>query len=258
MSTPSQQWSRRDFVRAGLALAAAPVLASCKASTEPATPHLTSRPGTPSITPVRGVSVLGLEADRDGIMYVPATYDPTVPAALFVALHGAGGTGYGWSSYYPRAEQRQMIVLAPTARAQTWDIVRGQLGPDVSYIDRALAHTFARCRIDPRRICLGGFSDGASYALALGLANGDLFTHLASYSPGFLAQPDPLVGKPKVFISHGTSDPVLSFNTSQNVIAPQLRSEGYDVTFQQFDGVHEVPPAISEAALDWFYGKTPG
>lgn len=247
-------WSRRAFVRAGLALAAAPALLSCKSATEPSSPRLTARPRTPTITPVRGMTVLGLEPDRDGILYVPDSYDPAVPAALFVALHGAGGSGFGWSSYYPRAEARHMIVLAPSSRASTWDLVRGDVGPDVAFINRALDHTFARCRIDPAHICLGGFSDGASYALALGLANGDLFTHLASYSPGFLAEPDARVGKPRIFVSHGTSDPVLSVRTSREVIVPQLTSEGYDVTFREFDGVHEVPASISEAALDWFYG----
>ena len=253
MESRPHHWSRRDFVRAGLALAVAPTLASCKSSTSPASPHLTARPGTPTITPVRGMTVLGLEPDRDGILYVPDSYDPAVPAALFVALHGAGGSGFGWSSYYPRAEQRKMIVLAPSSRSSSWDLLRGGIGPDVAFIDRALAHTFARCRIDPRRICLGGFSDGATYALALGLSNGDLFTHLASYSPGFLAEPDVLVGKPRIFISHGTRDPVLSVVTSRDVITPQLRNDGYDVTFTEFDGVHEVPAAISDAALDWMY-----
>jgi phospholipase/carboxylesterase len=190
------------------------------------------------------------------VLYVPATYDPLVPAALFVALHGAGGSGFGWTSYHARAEERGMILLAPSSRGPTWDLIRGEVGPDVAFIDRALAHTFARCRINPSRICLGGFSDGASYALALGLSNGDLFTHLASYSPGFLAQPDVLVGKPKIFVSHGSDDPVLSVRTSREAIVPQLTSEKYDVTYREFAGGHEVPPAISEAALDWFYGKS--
>ena len=254
MTPRTDHWSRRDFVRAGLSVVAAPALLSCKSATGPASPHLNSRPGTPAITLVRGMTLLGLESGRDGILYVPDTYDPGGPAPLFMARQGAGGSGFGWSSYYPRAETRRMIVLAPSSRGTSWDLLRGGIGPDVAFIDRALAHVFARCRIDPKHICFGGFSDGATYALALGLSNGDLFTHLASYSPGFLAEPDALIGKPRVFISHGTSDPVLSVQTSRDVITPQLRKEGYDVTYREFDGVHEVPPAISEAALDWFQG----
>jgi predicted esterase len=40
-----------------------------------------------------------------------------------------------------------------------------------------------------------GFSDGASYALSLGLANGDLFTHVLGFSPGFMRVPRH-VGRP--------------------------------------------------------------
>jgi phospholipase/carboxylesterase len=39
-------------------------------------------------------------------------------------------------------------------------------------------------------VALGGFSDGASYALSLDLTNGDLFASLIAFSPGFI-QLDP-------------------------------------------------------------------
>lgn len=34
-----------------------------------------------------------------------------------------------------------------------------------------------------------GFSDGASYALSLGLPNGNLFSHIVAFSPGFMRAP---------------------------------------------------------------------
>jgi len=148
-----------------------------------------------------------------------------------------------------------MILLAPDSRGSTWDLVLGRLGPDVEFLDRALQHTFERCRIDPARIALGGFSDGASYALSLGISNGDLFSHLVAYSPGFLRVAGPTVGKPLIYVSHGTRDGVLPVTISRDRIVPTLRSGGYDVTYQEFDGAHEVPSAISESALDWFVGE---
>ncbi|MES2176776.1 MAG: hypothetical protein V4550_02835 [Gemmatimonadota bacterium] len=247
-------WSRRDFVRVGLGAAAGNMLLGCGATEPNTVARLMSRPGTPSITPTRGLTQLGLGGDRDGVLYVPESYDASVPAGLFVALHGAGGSSSNWPSYYARAEARKMIFMAPSSRESTWDLLRDKsVGPDLEFIDRALAHTFARCRIDPRRICLGGFSDGATYALALGLPNGDLFSHLAIYSAGFLAEADKLYGKPRVFVSHGTNDPVLSFETSRDVIMGRLGLLGYDATFFPFAGGHEVPSAVSDAALTWFY-----
>ena len=101
---------------------------------------------------------------------------------------------------------------------------------------------------------LGGFSDGASYALSLGVSNGDLFSHLIAFSPGFVERSDPIVGKPRIYVSHGTNDGILSVTTTRNAIVPFLRNEDYEVTFEEFDGGHEVPAEISESALDWFLG----
>ncbi len=246
--------SRRDFVKVGLAVAAAPALARCSNGTGPlGSPRLSARPGTPTGTPTLGESFLGLgTANRDGVLYVPQSYSPDTPMPLFVALHGASGAGSAWQSYYTRSEARGMVFLAPDSRSYTWDLVLGGFGPDVAFLDEALAYTFAHCAIDPAHIVLGGFSDGASYALSLGVCNGDLFSHLIAYSPGFFHPGTPIVGTPPVFISHGTEDTVLPVSSSRDVIVPELRDAGYDVTYREFTGPHSVPADISETALDWF------
>ena len=206
------------------------------------------------MTPTAGLNPLGLGASRDGLLYVPESYSADRAAPLFVALHGAGGSGSNWQSYPARADERGMILLLPDSRFSTWDLILGGFGPDVEFLNSALEHTFERCRIDPAQIALGGFSDGASYGLSLGVSNGDLFSHLVAYSPGFLQGSDPIVGKPRVFVSHGTEDLILPIAASRHIIVPTLRDAGYDVTYQEFEGGHEVPAVISEAALDWFTG----
>ena len=45
----------------------------------------------------------------------------------------------------------------------------------------------------------------ASYALSLGIANGNLFSHVLAFSLGFLA-PASQTGSPRIFVSHGTQD----------------------------------------------------
>ena len=100
------------------------------------------------------------------------------------------------------------MLLVPDSRGRTWDMILGNYGPDVAFIDQALAQTFSRYALNPARLAIGGFSDGASYALSLGLSNGDLFTHIIAFSPGFMA-PAQQQGRPPVFITHGTQDRVL-------------------------------------------------
>jgi len=248
--------SRRDFLAGGAGALAAPLLLGCSdAPTQPAAnPRLTAQPDSPTVTPSVGLSELGLGFGRDGLLYVPESYSPDTAAPLFVGLHGAGGNADNWQSYPDRAEARGMIFLAPDSRFSTWDLVLGGYGPDVVFLDRALQHTFERVRVDPSRIALGGFSDGASYALSLGVSNGDLFTHLVGYSPGFFVAVNPIIGQPKVYVSHGTQDSVLPVTQSRDDIVPRFRDLGYDVTFEEFDGDHEVPAVISESALDWSFG----
>jgi phospholipase/carboxylesterase len=171
---------------------------------------------------------------------------------LLVVMHGAGGAAENWQSYWARAEAQGMIVLAPDARSYTWDLVYAGFGRDVAFLDQALMHTFERCRVDRARIALGGFSDGASYALSLGVANGDLFSHLIAYSPGFYVPGRPITGEPRVFVSHGTSDSILPYSRTSTMLVPELEAAGYDVTFVSFDGDHGVPAAISETAIAWF------
>jgi len=254
--------SRRHFVRMSAGALATPLILGCSNSTDPGSddplpatePRLTARPGAPVATPMLGSSQLELGGVRDGFLYVPTTYTPDTPMPLLVALHGYGGGGHEWAIYHGRAEARGMIVLAPDSRAATWDLVLGGFGPDVAFLDDALRHTFEHCRVDPARIALGGFSDGASYALSLGVSNGDLFSHLIAYSPGFYLPSSPIVGRPPVFVSHGTEDQILPVTTTRDSIVPRLGASGYDVVYEEFVGTHELPPAITESSLNWFLG----
>jgi len=248
---------RRHFVRIALGALASPALSAYAGSCPgAATSRLTVRPAAPTMAPAPLASRLGLGADRDGLMYVPASYSPDRPAPLLVALHGAGGSGANWRSLPALADRHGLIVLAPDSRRETWDLVLGGFGPDVEFLDRALRFVFERCRIDPARVALGGFSDGASYALSLGVSNGDLFTHLVACSPGFFNPDGPGVGKPRIFVSHGTRDTIIPVSVSREVTVPELRGRGYDVTYREFDGPHRAPPEILDEAMTWFLGPS--
>jgi phospholipase/carboxylesterase len=216
--------------------------------------QLQARPkaSTPTEADPPGLRALGLEAARDALLYVPAGYQAGAPAPLVLSLHGAGGDAQGGLyPLQPLADSGGFLLLAVPSRGRTWDAVRSAFGPDVSFIDQALSWTFERYAVDAEYVAVAGFSDGASYALSLGLANGDLFTRAMAFSPGFVASAPPR-GQPQVFVSHGTADTVLPIDQCSRRIVPLLRQAGYDVTYQEFDGPHTVPPAIAETASIWF------
>jgi predicted esterase len=121
----------------------------------------------------------------------------------------------------------------------------------VAFIDEALASTFRKCSIDASRIAVCGFSDGASYALALGTTNGDVFKRIIAFSPGFLSMKD-RTGTPSIFVSHGTGDKILSIDSTSRLIVPRLRAAGYQTEYLEFPGGHTVPADVSDAAMRWF------
>ena len=109
---------------------------------------------------------------RNGLLYIPI--DHAQPLPLLILLHKAGGSASEWfggsGSYAPYADKGHFIILAPESPGQSWGTGPKTWGYDYLAINRALEEAFARCAIDRSRIAIGGFSDGASYALSLGLA----------------------------------------------------------------------------------------
>jgi len=219
--------------------------------------RLAARPksGVKTTAPAR--ITLGLGKGRDGILQLPAAV-PAGPMPLLVLLHGASGSAERQLARFNTIpSDNGVAVVAIDSRDQTWDAVLGMgFGPDVDFIDRALNKVFGMVAVDPRRLTIGGFSDGASYGLSLGLINGDLFPKIAAFSTGFVI-PATTQGKPHVFMSHGTADEILPIAQCGRAVEANLRKQGYDVLFREFNGRHEVPPAIATEAFKWMAG-TPG
>lgn len=221
----------------------------------PAPSRLIARPGTPgneALSPGLHGLGLGRGSGRDGVLFVPPGLRSDRPAPLVLSLHGAGGRGASAASagLLQAAEASGTLVLAPDSRGPTWDVLMGGFGPDVDFIDAALDRVFEAVAVDPRLLVISGFSDGASYALSLGLGNGDLFSHIVAFSPGFMA-PDARNGTPPVFVSHGTNDAVLSIDACSRALVPILEEVGYPVEYAEFEGGHEIPPAVLRGALEW-------
>jgi phospholipase/carboxylesterase len=199
---------------------------------------------------------LGLAAGRDGVLYVPETAGPSAP--LLVFLHGATGTGRAHLRAVLAAVDRYGVILvAPDSRGPTWDlIVERRFGPDVAFLDRVLDALVDRVDADTGRLAIGGVSDGASYALSIGLTNGDVLGAVLAFSPGFLVAPNP-TGEPRIFVSHGRSDPILPIDACSRSFVPSMREAGYEVYFREFEGGHTVPPPISDAAVRWWLDGAP-
>ena len=203
-------------------------------------------PREPPEHPRTGSFAMDAGAGRPAALHVP---DVTGPLRLVVVLHGAGGDPRRTRELLlPYAEQHRLLLLAPASARSSWDVIHGGFGPDVATIDELLRRTAAEFAIEG--ITMAGFSDGASYALTLGVSNGDVVDSVVAFSPGFAAA-QVRHGRPRFFVSHGTGDRVLPIDRCSRRLVPALERDGYDVTYEEFDGGHEVPPAVRQQAVTW-------
>jgi phospholipase/carboxylesterase len=268
LASPSEPGAMTSYMEMAArplpALVAISLLAACASPSEsPSAPsgpteadqagpsRLTARPGRGGGSCAPGEHWLALGNGQRALMRVTAG-GGTRGKALVLALHGAGSGGSRGGLYALRGGWNEpgVVMVAPASLGGTWSFLRGP-DQDLPFVDRALKRAFARCRIDPLRVAIGGFSDGATYALTLGVSNGDLFRGIIALSPGGVLGEN-AVGKPRVFVAHGTLDNVLPISRTSDQIVKQLRAFGYRVTYRKFRGGHEVRPAISREAVRWF------
>jgi phospholipase/carboxylesterase len=244
---------RRFGLAAGSTVVSAFVGSACTTltrATEVTEPRLAARPRRDVKTSLESGPLNLSRGDRDALIQMPSAPLES-PLPLLVFLHGATQSGAGMLRRIgPSADRAGVAVLAPDSRGMTWDAIRGSFSDDIEFLNRALERVFGAAAIDPTRVAVGGFSDGASYAISLGLANGDLFPRVVACSPGFVIPVQPQ-GRARFFISHGTADQILPIDQCSRVIVPRLRALGHDVTFREFAGRHEVPAAIADEGLQW-------
>jgi phospholipase/carboxylesterase len=245
--------TRRRFVDLGLWSAAA--FASGQTFAAPASTRrgarLLARPTKPKQRAPAGRHAFGLATGRDGYLSIPASYRPETPAPFILMLHGARGSG-GLEIFCDDAAKEGIAVAVPDSRGRTWDRIKGSFGPDIDFLDRVLQFTFDRINVDLRHLAIAGFSDGGSYALSVGLSNGDLFSHVIAYSPEFISAPIRF-GKPPIFITHGVQDQILSVNLTESMVR-QLERSGYPVKFTEFTGGHMMRPDLVKESFRWFVG----
>lgn len=234
-----------------------PLLAGLLAIAAPAAaagPVLTARPAAVPLTLKPGFSQL----TERSYVYVPKGL--IGPAPLIVLLHGAGQEADRFlDAFIAEANDRGAILLSLKSEGSTWTLKPAgngaDFGRDPANLDAALQDLFGTVPIDPRRIAILGFSDGASYALSIGLANPQLFRGVIALSPGTVwlaGQADP---KQKLLIAHGRSDEILPFANVRDRIVPGLENAGLKPQLRWFHGGHELDRKAVADGLDLVLGR---
>jgi phospholipase/carboxylesterase len=191
---------------------------------------------------------------RDGTLFVPKSYKPGMATPILMMLHGYSGSAESVRFVFPLAEEFGVIVIAPESRDVTWGQSVPGFDADVRYLGAAFRRVSSLLTVDDAHVALGGVSDGANYAMNMGLAYGDTFNHLMIFSCGLLG-PLRKQGHPRIFLAHGVNDVQMPIDRTARLFAPQLKEDGYDLTYREYDGGHGAPLPIVREGFEWFVKK---
>jgi phospholipase/carboxylesterase len=250
--------SRREVIGAGIAGIGATMLSACLKANPvdgppiDVDPIVTATVARPTGTVATGLTVPISGGGEEAFLYVPTGYVASTPAPLVLMFHAEGETAYAaFTLFQPYADAAGLVLLAVDSAATTWDVfANGSFGPDVDFMNAALTAVFKIVNVDAARIAVEGYSEGGGYAVAVGRANGNFFSHVISFSAGFVPGATP-VGRPKFFLAQGISDVAIDITETGDLINANLLAGGYTVEYVRYDGGHAPTTAVIQQAIAW-------
>ncbi|MCB9449929.1 MAG: prolyl oligopeptidase family serine peptidase [Anaerolineaceae bacterium] len=183
---------------------------------------------------------------RSYILYVPHSYDPSVPTPLVVALHGRPGNGAGFAlitELNPVAEANGFVVVYPDGVGQQWDYYNDILPiasksiDDVAFLRTLVADLSLDLNIDPARLYVTGFSNGGMMTERMACETSDLF---AAFAPvggtmpidfGAICRDAPVT---PIILIHGTADVSIPWNG----LVQQIGGRTYNVLLSVPDTIN--------------------
>ena len=167
---------------------------------------------TPVTTLVRQ-SVTVDAVRRTYLLAVPSGTPRRAP--LVIALHGLHGTAR-WmalqTGLLTEATERHVVLVTPDSLGPAWN--DGRLGPhgpaDQRFIVALIGQLARRGVVDPHRVVLTGFSNGAEMSLVMAARHPQIFAGVVAVSGRLLAGPVAArpAGPVNLWLVQGTQDPV--------------------------------------------------
>jgi polyhydroxybutyrate depolymerase len=171
-----------------------------------------------------GISEQTIEADglqRSYRLFIPSTYDQSLPEPLVLNFHGFGSNAASQEAYSglgDLAEREGFLLVSPDGAGSPpqWHTF-GRLLPgyvnDLSFVDYLLDHITATLCVDESRIYAAGLSNGGGMAQTLGCRMKDRIAAVGVVAAAPFIETgcdDP--GLMPVIAFHGTADEVVAFN----------------------------------------------
>jgi phospholipase/carboxylesterase len=191
------------------------------------------------------------------------------PEGLLVLFHGRGTDEH---DLFPLLDlldpERRLLGVTPRGPLSLppggahWYVVKqvgypdpGTFGPTYELAGRWLDDLWRKTGILPERTVLGGFSQGAVMAHALGLGRGRPRPAALVAFSGFIPvvdgwEPDLDRELPPVAIGHGTHDTIIPVQFGR-AARETLEAAGADVTYRESPLPHAIDPRFASELAGW-------
>lgn len=210
------------------------------------------------------------QGPQAGELYVPPSYDPSLPAPLLVLLHGYGSNGAQQEAYMrfaPLADEFGFIFLNPNGTLDQlgnrfWNATDACCDFFGSGIDHSgqlrslITTTQANFSIDSRRIWLVGHSNGGFMSYRMACEHADLVAAIASLAGASFFQTTDCVPSLPVHVlqMHGTNDTTILYNGGNILGNPYPGAVGSVERWATYDGCSlnvdtSAPPLDLDSSL---------
>lgn len=194
-------------------------------------------------------------------LFVPRSYDPTVPTPLIIGLHGGGpggklgdevvGSGPSAMMFYRGlAEARGVLVACPTATRAPWPVKEGEL-----YLRALLDEMTLLFHVDLDRIYLTGHSMGGFGTWGLGPRFAEELAAIAPAAGGGGRLGPLLDTQTPIHIFHSADDRVVG-PASDRAQAKSLLGTTHDFVYTELPNAgHGYPDSVRKETFDFLLSR---
>jgi phospholipase/carboxylesterase len=221
-------------------------------------------------------AVEGRSSTLEYLTVFPDNYEAGRPYPVIVCLHGRGADMRDLAGLAPAIDQKGYLYICPNApvtvsigpgyTGQAWYEPGGNpsataMEQALTALDGVIRETFSQYQVSSGQAILLGFSQGGAMTYRYGMLRPEMFAGLAILS-GALRDPQALLPhlpagrEQRIFIAHGTHDPVVSVDLSRNA-ATFLEAQGYQPLYHEYAMGHEINLEVLNDLIPWIHQTLP-